>query len=102
MLKSNLLDGGSTNIRLSSSAYDVLIMDCYRFGFLRNNKENISYIISKLIKELTERLSNKEHQIDGNIFRSVENINLNTIISYKDKNGKTVSFLDDYDSIYGE
>lgn len=59
-------------------------------------------VIKNLIKELTEKLSNKEHQIDGNIFRSVENINLNTIISYKDKNGKTVSFLDEYDTICGE
>ena len=59
-------------------------------------------VIKDLIKELSQRLSSKEHQIDGNIFRSVENVNLNTIISYKDKNGKTVSFLDDYDSICGE
>lgn len=30
-----------------------------------------------------------------NIFRSVENVNLNTVIAYKDDNG-THSFLDDY------
>lgn len=54
MLKSNLLEGGSTNIRLSSSAYDILASDCYRFGFLKNNRANITYIISRLIKELTE------------------------------------------------
>ncbi len=73
--------------------------ECAKENSLTESKRAV---IKSLIKELTERLSNKEHQIDGNIFRSVENINLNTIISYKDKNGKTVSFLDDYDSIYGE
>ena len=59
-------------------------------------------VIKNLIKELSQRLSNKEHQIDGNIFKSVENVNLNTIISYKDRKGKTVSFLDEYDEICGE
>ena len=54
MLKSSLLDGGSTNLRLSSSAYDILVEDCFKYGFVKNNKPNISYIISKLAKELTE------------------------------------------------
>ena len=79
MLKSNLLDGGSTNIRLSSSAYNVLIADCYRFGILRNEQENISFIISKLIKELTEyridlheELLNKNDH-DFNFVRAIEN-----------------------------
>ena len=55
-----------------------------------------------VVKKLIATLCKTEHQIDGNIFRSVENINLNTIISYKDRDGKTVSFLDDYDKICGE
>ncbi len=79
MLKSNLLDGGSTNIRLSTSAYDVLINDCFRFGFVKNDKANITYIISRLIKELTEYrndlhnelLKNNNH--DKNIVRNIEN-----------------------------
>ncbi|MBR1925693.1 MAG: ATPase [Clostridia bacterium] len=49
-------------------------------------------------KNLIKKLSLEEHQIEGNIFRSVENINLSTIISYKDKEGLTHSFLDDYES----
>ena len=79
MLKSNLLDGGSTNIRLSSSAYDVLIMDCYRFAFLRNGKENISYIISKLIRELTEYRNDlheellKKNNNDIDLVKKIEN-----------------------------
>lgn len=55
-----------------------------------------------VVKKLIATLCKTEHQIDGNIFRSVENINLNTIISYKDRDGKTVSFLDDYEKICGE
>ena len=38
-----------------------------------------------------------------NIFRSVENVNLRTIISYR-KDGEYTHFLDDYDegrSVYG-
>ena len=48
--------------------------------------------VKRLIKSLKENYKN----IDINIFRSVENVNLNTIISYK-KDGKTHHFLDDYD-----
>lgn len=94
MLKSNLLDGGSTNIRLSSSAYDVLIMDCYRFGFLRNNKENISYIISKLIKELTEYRNDfheellKKNNGDIKIVKTIENSIFNTYL-------KTLNYICD-------
>ena len=49
------------------------------------------------IKELIAALKKGNPQIEYNIFRSVENINLNTIISYKDKSG-IHHFLDDYDA----
>ncbi len=52
----------------------------------------------KKVKELIAKLSREEHQIEGNIFRSVETVNLATIISYKDEDGKVHSFLDDYDN----
>jgi tRNA(Ile)-lysidine synthase TilS/MesJ/rhodanese-related sulfurtransferase len=48
------------------------------------------------IKELIKELSQKSPFIEKNIFRSVENVNLNTIISYKSQ-GKVHHFLDDYD-----
>lgn len=51
----------------------------------------------KTVKDLIKSISHKEHQIEGNIFRSVENVNLSTVISYKDKHGKMHSFLEDYD-----
>ena len=48
------------------------------------------------IKQLIARLKKINPQIESNIFRSVENVNLNTIISYK-KDDYQHSFLDDYD-----
>lgn len=51
----------------------------------------------KKVKNIIAKLSKEEQQIESNIFRSVEGVNLSTIISYKDKQGKLHSFLDDYD-----
>ncbi len=48
------------------------------------------------IKNLIAALAAKNPQIEHNIFRSVENVNLNTIISYKSDDG-VHHFLDDYD-----
>lgn len=60
----------------------------------KNNAENISK--RKEIKELINNLRKINKNIDFNIFKSVENVNLETIIGYK-KDGKSYSFLDDYD-----
>ncbi len=49
----------------------------------------------KEVKELIQGLAKKDPVIEKNIFRSVENVNLNTIIAYKD-NGEKHHFLDDY------
>ena len=49
------------------------------------------------IKELIRELSRKSPFIEKNIFRSVENVNLSTVIAYK-QNGIRHHFLDDYDS----
>jgi tRNA(Ile)-lysidine synthase TilS/MesJ/rhodanese-related sulfurtransferase len=48
------------------------------------------------IKELIKELSQKSPYIEKNIFRSVENVCLDTVIAYKQK-GQTHHFLDDYD-----
>ncbi len=48
--------------------------------------------VKRLIKELKKNYKN----IDINIFRSVENVNLDTVISYT-KNGKKHHFLDEYE-----
>lgn len=47
------------------------------------------------VKQLIKELSEKSDVIEMNIFRSVENVNLNTVIAYKE-NGEKHHFLDDY------
>ena len=47
------------------------------------------------VKELIARLAQQSPVIEKNIFRSVENVNLNTVIAYK-KDGVRHHFLDDY------
>lgn len=49
------------------------------------------------IKNLIAELKKINPQVEKNIFRSVENVNLNTIIAYKDNSG-VHNFLDKYDS----
>lgn len=49
------------------------------------------------IKQLIANLKNINPQIESNIFHSVENVNLETIISYK-RGEEKHSFLDDYDT----
>ncbi len=48
------------------------------------------------IKNLIRQLKEVNPFIESNIFRSVQNVNLSTIIAYK-KDGVTHHFLDDYD-----
>ncbi len=61
----------------------------------KNHLENVS---SKRLetKNLIKELRKKYEDIDINIFRSVEDINLNTIIGYH-KDDMTYNFLDDYE-----
>ena len=47
------------------------------------------------VKELIRELRKKNPYIEMNIFRSVENVNLNTVIGYK-KDGERHHFLDNY------
>ena len=49
------------------------------------------------IKNLIAELKKVNPQVEKNIFRSVENVNTNTIIAYKDNDG-VHNFLDKYDS----
>ena len=58
------------------------------------DKENISK--RKEIKKLIASLKKVNINIDNNIFNSINNINLNTVLGYK-KDGIKHSFLDDYD-----
>ena len=48
------------------------------------------------MKNLISSLRKINPQIDVNIFRSVENVNIGQIIAWK-KDGKKINFLDEYD-----
>ncbi len=50
----------------------------------------------KKVKQLIASLSEEDPQIEGNIFKSVENVNLSTVIAYKDQNGVRHNFKDNY------
>ena len=59
-----------------------------------NNEENASKRLE--IKELIKTLKETNPYAEGNIFKSVENVNLNTVVAYK-KDGVKHSFLEHYD-----
>lgn len=48
------------------------------------------------VKKLIQELKKTNPYVEKNIFKSVENVNLNTIIAYKE-NGVTHNFLDNYE-----
>ena len=50
------------------------------------------------VKNLIQALKKTNPYIEGNLFKSVENVNLSTIIAYK-QDGKKHHFLDNYDSM---
>ncbi len=52
----------------------------------------------KEVKELIRQLAQKDPQVEKNIFRSVENVNLRTLIAYK-QDGVKHHFLDSYSKI---
>ncbi len=58
-----------------------------------NNEENRSKRVE--IKELIRELKKKNPFVEGNIFKSVENVNLDTVVAYKTK-GQKHHFLDHY------
>lgn len=74
---------------------DLHFLQCACHFTETNHLENVS---SKRLetKNLIKELRKKYEDIDINIFRSVENINLNTIIGYH-KDDFEYNFLDDYD-----
>ena len=59
-----------------------------------NNEENLSKRIE--IKQLIAELKKKNPYVEAHIFKSVENVNIETVIAYK-KDGVKHHFLDDYD-----
>ena len=60
-----------------------------------NNEENQSKRVE--IKELIKTLKQVNPHVESNIFRSVENVNIDTVIAYK-QNGVKHNSLDEYDN----
>ena len=50
----------------------------------------------KKVKHIIADLKKEDPQIEGNIFMSMENVNLSTVIAYKDKQGNKHHFKDEY------
>jgi tRNA(Ile)-lysidine synthase TilS/MesJ len=48
------------------------------------------------VKRLIQQLESEDPGIEQNIFRSVENVNLKTVIAYKDKDGNRHRFDEEY------
>lgn len=48
------------------------------------------------VKELIHSLALEDPEIEQNIFKSVENVTLKTVIAYKDKDGVKHFFTEDY------
>ncbi|MCR5753363.1 MAG: ATPase [Acetatifactor sp.] len=53
------------------------------------------------IKNMIAKMKENNPFVEGNIFKSVENVNLNTVIAYK-KNGVKHHFVEYYDELNGE
>ncbi len=49
------------------------------------------------VKELIAQMKKRNPFVESNIFKSVENVSLDTVIAYK-KKGQRISFLDEYDN----
>lgn len=64
----------------------------------REEKEDMELTSKrKKVKELIRTLAQEDEQVPQNIFRSAENVNLATVIEYKDKQGARHRFDEDWD-----
>ncbi len=81
-------------------AYDLKFLNCACRFTEAVDKNQIESKRAK-IKQLIKDLKKKSSYIEMNIFRSVENVNLDTLISYHKKE-KYHHFLEDYDQNDGE
>lgn len=64
--------------------------------FTENVSDKVAESKRQEVKRMIAELEKKDEQITANIFKSVENVNLSTIIAYKDKNGEKHNFKDEY------
>lgn len=64
--------------------------------FTENVSDKVAESKRQEVKRMIAELEKKDEQITANIFKSVENVNLSTVIAYKDKNGEKHNFKDEY------
>lgn len=64
--------------------------------FTENGEKNEDDSKRRKMKELIRKLEAEDAGIEQNIFRSMENVSLKTVIEYKDKNGVRHRFTEDY------
>ena len=74
----------------------LTFLNCACKFTLDNSIEDINTSKRKEIKKLIEELKLDNKHIDENIYKSMENVNLNCILGYRDNNGLH-SFVDDYE-----
>lgn len=76
---------------------DFLRCGCRFTENINYNSQDESGSTRQNVKNLIRKLRTENPNIEKNIFNSVENVNLNTIIGYH-KDGQCYNFLDDYDN----
>ena len=68
-----------------------------RFTEKRDSYDDVGQVSKRAeVKKLIRELRKRSPYIEMNIFRSVENVNVNTVIAYK-RDGVKHHFLEDYD-----
>lgn len=78
-------------------ANNLIFLQCAcKFTEMVDKKDKSEISKRKYVKKLIEALAKENPQIEKNIFRSVENVNLSTVIAYKDKKNIKHNFLDEY------
>jgi len=73
---------------------DLAFINC-ACKFTKKTEINEDMSKRKQMKKLINKLRKEKNNIDYNIFKSLENINENNVLGYKE-NGKFTSFLDSY------
>lgn len=74
---------------------DLTFLNC-ACRFTESLKTNEEASKRKEVKELIKKLKETNKNVDHNIFKALDNVNLNCTLSYK-KDGEKHSFLDTYD-----
>lgn len=76
---------------------ELTFLNCAcKFTLEASNKEELSK--RKEMKALIEKYRKINKHVENNIFRSVDNINLDAVLGYR-KDGKKHSFLDEYENL---